>query len=90
MRCVCCNKPLTNYEMSLKGKLSGEHLYMALSCIKDSGIAYTGNAKLKTPSPMKIVDLSITDSDAICNNPPFCSNVSETGLNMTTTTTMQH
>ena len=46
-RCSCCNKPLSDYEMSLKGKLSGEYLYMSLSCLKAANIQYTGNSALK-------------------------------------------
>ena len=47
MRCSCCDKRLSDYEMSLKGKLSGEYLYMSLSCIRAAEIAYTGNNSLK-------------------------------------------
>ncbi len=46
-RCDCCGKVLSDYEMSLKGKLSGQYLNMSLSCIKAANIAYTGNASLK-------------------------------------------
>ena len=46
-RCECCNKVLSDYEMSLKGKLSGEYLNMSVSCLKASGISYVGNNALK-------------------------------------------
>jgi len=47
MRCYCCGKPLTDYEMSLKGKISGQYLEMSLSCIRAANIAYIGNNALK-------------------------------------------
>ena len=50
MRCYCCNKPLNNYEMSLRSTTTREFLYMSTSCLKASGIAYYGNNSLKAIS----------------------------------------
>jgi hypothetical protein len=43
MHCDCCDKLLTDYEASFKGKISGEYLNTCSKCLEGLGIAYTGN-----------------------------------------------
>ena len=46
MKCYSCGKTLSDYESSLKGKLSGQYLDMCKPCINSAQIEYTGNSKL--------------------------------------------
>ena len=39
MRCVCCDKELTDYEATIKNVRTNVYLDMCKGCIKESGIA---------------------------------------------------
>lgn len=38
MRCVCCDEPLSSYEMGLKSKVTGENFWMKVKCLKEAGL----------------------------------------------------
>lgn len=46
MRCICCNVALSDYESSIKSKVSGDYLDMCTKCLSGLGIEYTGNQEL--------------------------------------------
>lgn len=47
MRCYSCDCSLSDFECSIKGKLSGEHLNMCVKCLRSAEIDYHGNNALK-------------------------------------------
>ena len=49
MRCVCCNRPLTDYETSIKGSISGKYLDSCVKCLTGIGVQYKGNDNFKKP-----------------------------------------
>lgn len=47
MKCRCCDVTLTDYETSVKGKLSDTYLDTCVACLKKAEIDYYGNAQLE-------------------------------------------
>ncbi len=45
MRCDCCDKPLTDYECSLKSVEFGVYMNTCIKCLKGLDIPVVGNAK---------------------------------------------
>ena len=46
MRCDCCNKVLSTFELSIKHSIRGEYLYTCLDCLDGLGIPFEGDMKL--------------------------------------------
>lgn len=46
MRCYCCNKPLSDYESTLRHAVSREFLDTCVVCLDSADIPYTGRPDL--------------------------------------------
>lgn len=47
MRCQCCNRPLSDYESTLKRADNGEFVDICLKCLEDIPIATVGRSDLE-------------------------------------------
>jgi hypothetical protein len=57
MRCLCCNRNLSDYESTLKSLTTGDYMDTCVKCLKDLDIAVVGNGKATTEVPMEDDDL---------------------------------
>lgn len=61
MRCLCCNRNLSDYESTLKQVSTGDYADTCLKCLKDLDILVVGNNSNSREQPLEFTDVDEED-----------------------------